>query len=304
LMSAALTLMVPYWQVDPTAAFSSAFSLKGAEWAKYAVSLGALSGMTTSLVGGMFALPRCVYAMAEDGLIFKTFATINGKTQVPVHAVVVFGSATAVIALLFDIETLVEFLSIGTLLAYSIVSACVIILRYRPEPLSIETEDVREDRAGRIRAWVPGQQYLAIPLPGSTVTHAVFAMIVGDVGISCILASGQLHTTGGYLLIAVSSFITATSFALICLHEQSTAPRDFKVPLVPFIPALSILVNVLLMLHLAPITWLRLIIWLGIGLAIYLLYGINHSREEETAGLGDLTKSVTYESMVSETSAP
>lgn len=39
---------------------------------------------------------------------------------------------TAVIALIFDIETLVEFLSIGTLLAYSIVSACVIILRYQP----------------------------------------------------------------------------------------------------------------------------------------------------------------------------
>lgn len=54
------------------------------------------------------------------------------SVQVPINAVLVFGSLTAVIALVFDIETLVEFLSIGTLLAYSIVSACVIILRYQP----------------------------------------------------------------------------------------------------------------------------------------------------------------------------
>lgn len=52
--------------------------------------------------------------------------------QVPLKAVIVFGAITSVIAFLFDIETLVEFLSIGTLLAYTIVSACVIILRYRP----------------------------------------------------------------------------------------------------------------------------------------------------------------------------
>uniref|UniRef100_A0A0M3I2G5 AA_permease domain-containing protein n=1 Tax=Ascaris lumbricoides TaxID=6252 RepID=A0A0M3I2G5_ASCLU len=50
LMSAALTLMVPFREVNPTAAFSDAFASRGAEWAKYLVSVGALSGMTTSLV--------------------------------------------------------------------------------------------------------------------------------------------------------------------------------------------------------------------------------------------------------------
>uniref|UniRef100_A0A914VEE8 Amino acid permease/ SLC12A domain-containing protein n=1 Tax=Plectus sambesii TaxID=2011161 RepID=A0A914VEE8_9BILA len=129
LMAAALTLMIPYWQVHPTAAFSDAFETRGALWAKYIVAIGALSGMTTSLVGSMFALPRCVYAMANDGLIFKSLAQIHPKTQVPTYAVLVFGAATAMIALMFDIETLVEFLSIGTLMAYTIVSGSVIILR-------------------------------------------------------------------------------------------------------------------------------------------------------------------------------
>jgi amino acid transporter len=49
--------------------------------------------------------------------------------QVPTVAVVIFGSLTSLIALLFDIATLVEFLSIGTLMAYTIVSAAVIIVR-------------------------------------------------------------------------------------------------------------------------------------------------------------------------------
>lgn len=48
------------------------------------------------------------------------------------NAVIFFGAITSVIAFIFDIEALVEFLSIGTLLAYTVVSACVIVLRYRP----------------------------------------------------------------------------------------------------------------------------------------------------------------------------
>ncbi|VDK17284.1 unnamed protein product [Anisakis simplex] len=257
LMSAALTLMVPFRQVNPTAAFSDAFASRGAEWAKYIVSIGAMSGMTTSLVGSMFALPRCVYAMAEDGLLYSTFSQISDKTQVPINAVVVFGAATSIIALLFDIETLVEFLSIGTLLAYTIVSACVIVLRYRYEP--------SEEGGGRIRKWVPFQSWLTIPQPGILVTWSVFMMIIGDVGMSIIFASGSLRYSYGIVCAMLFGLIAGLAFILICLHHQNNAQIDFKVPLVPLVPSVSILVNVLLMMHLAPVTWLRLIIWLLIG---------------------------------------
>lgn len=66
-------------------------------------------------------------------LLFSQLFSINSNLQVPTTAVIVFGALTAVIALLFNIETLVEFLSIGTLMAYTIVSASVVILRYRPD---------------------------------------------------------------------------------------------------------------------------------------------------------------------------
>lgn len=55
--------------------------------------------------------------------------------QVPVNSIVVFTVINAAMALVFDLEALVEFLSIGTLMAYSFVSACVIILRHQPAPI-------------------------------------------------------------------------------------------------------------------------------------------------------------------------
>ena len=65
-------------------------------------------------------------------MLFKIFARVHKKSQVPFIALVTSGLLSAVIALIFDIDALVEFMSIGTLMAYTIVSAAIIILRYRP----------------------------------------------------------------------------------------------------------------------------------------------------------------------------
>ncbi|VDL84996.1 unnamed protein product [Nippostrongylus brasiliensis] len=301
-MSASLTLMIPYYQVHPTAAFSDAFALKGATVAKIAVSVGALCGMTTSLVGGMFALPRCVFAMAEDGLLFQSLAAVNGKTQVPINAVLVFGSATAITALLFDIETLVEFLSIGTLLAYSIVSACVIILRYQPARYP---EDGSFDNGGKLRLTFPGSRFLEQLDPGQSIHYGVAVMIFGFAGLGLCLSSGHFQEMSGMVTAAFFGAVSLLSVVFIMLHHQNSTPLDFKVPLVPLIPALSLLVNVLMMLHLAPITWLRLAFWMTVGLSIYFAYGMRHSREETMPSSPDarFSKSSTYESVVSASTA-
>lgn len=89
--------------------------------------------MNTVLLCSLFSLPRIVYAMAEDGLFFSIFARVNPVTKVPVVAILVFGILMAILALTFDLEALVQFLSIGTLLAYSFVAASVIVLRFQPE---------------------------------------------------------------------------------------------------------------------------------------------------------------------------
>lgn len=133
LVALALTLMVPYKTINPDAALPAALGAVHAGWAKYAVAVGAVCGMTTTLLGSLFSLPRCLYAMSADGLLFGFLSDVNNKS-LPIANLVVSGFYSAIIALLFDLEKLVEFMSIGTLLAYSIVSAAVIILRYRPVP--------------------------------------------------------------------------------------------------------------------------------------------------------------------------
>ena len=82
LVSAALTLMIPYPFINPESALADAFGYHGVGWAKVVISVGALAGMTTTLMGALFALPRLVYAMAQDGLLFKCFARVNQRTQV------------------------------------------------------------------------------------------------------------------------------------------------------------------------------------------------------------------------------
>lgn len=68
---------------------------------------------------------------------------------------------------------------------------------------------------------------------------------------------------------------------MIDAHHQNTRGIIFKVPFVPYVPILSILCNIELMVHLSALTWLRFVIWLSIGMLVYFLYGIHHSKEGE-----------------------
>ena len=132
-VSTVVTLIVPFDQLDKLSPIPNAFVQRGFPFAKYIIGVGAICGLSSSLLGSQFPLPRIIYAMASDGLLFKCFASVNPRTEVPVVATVYPGILTAVVALLFDLNELVEMMSIGTLLAYTLVSLCVLILRYQPD---------------------------------------------------------------------------------------------------------------------------------------------------------------------------
>ena len=110
---------------------------------QYLVSAGAVAALLASMFGSMFPMPRIAYAMAKDGLIFRFFASMNSR-GVPACANFWLSLIAACCALYFSLEVLVEMMSIGTLLAYTLVDACVLILRYqhsreqRSQPAFIE----------------------------------------------------------------------------------------------------------------------------------------------------------------------
>ncbi|XP_076868294.1 putative cationic amino acid transporter [Brachyhypopomus gauderio] len=132
-VSVVLTLMVPYNQIDGDAPLMEMFAVHGFMVGKYIVSVGAIAGLTVSLLGSLFPMPRVIYAMSGDGLLFRFLSHVSPHTETPVVACMVSGSLAAMLALLVSLRDLIEMMSIGTLLAYTLVSVCVLLLRYQPE---------------------------------------------------------------------------------------------------------------------------------------------------------------------------
>ncbi|KAJ4939507.1 hypothetical protein JOQ06_028955 [Pogonophryne albipinna] len=132
-VSVILTLMVPYDEIDADAPLMEMFSVHGCMFAKYIVAVGSIAGLTVSLLGSLFPMPRIIYAMAGDGLLFKFLANVSPYTETPAVACVVSGFLAALLSLMVSLRDLIEMMSIGTLLAYTLVSLCVLLLRYQPE---------------------------------------------------------------------------------------------------------------------------------------------------------------------------
>ena len=129
LISLVLTMMLPYYAQDAEAPLPHVFEQIGWTVAKWIVSIGAMFGLCASLMGSMFPLPRVIYAMAHDGLLFEIVGRISPRFRTPMVGTLLAGFLTGGLAAIFNLDQLVSMLSIGTLLAYSIVAGCVLLLR-------------------------------------------------------------------------------------------------------------------------------------------------------------------------------
>jgi APA family basic amino acid/polyamine antiporter len=125
-----LTGMVRYDEIDINAPVSKAFGYVGLPWAQGLISVGALTGMTSVLLVMMLSQPRVLLAMARDGLLPSSFfAAVHPRYQTPWKSTIITGVVVATMGSLLPLRVLAELVNIGTLLAFVIVCAAVLIMR-------------------------------------------------------------------------------------------------------------------------------------------------------------------------------
>uniref|UniRef100_A0A8D0Q300 Cationic amino acid transporter C-terminal domain-containing protein n=1 Tax=Sus scrofa TaxID=9823 RepID=A0A8D0Q300_PIG len=289
-VSATLTLMVPYYQIHPNSPLPQAFLQVGWDPARYVVAVGTLCALTSSLLGAMFPMPRVIYAMAEDGLLFRGLARIHARTRTPIMATLASGTLAGVMALLFELTDLVDLMSIGTLLAYSLVSFSVLVLRYQPDQNFSKKKTKEETEMDPVVEESPLESALEAgtsrslkslldPISttptlksGQIVYGCAFLLVLLLTILSLLLAlwpsqvfSGDPgFTAGAVLLLLLIAGITV----IIWRQPQNPSPLHFRVPALPVLPVLSIFVNVYLMMQMSSVTWAQFGVWMVIGLAI------------------------------------
>ncbi len=196
LVSGLLTGIVPYSALNVAAPVAVGIDATGVRWGSVLVKLGAIAGLGSVMLVMLLGQSRVFYSMSRDGLLPEWAGKVHPKFRTPYISSITVGLFVAVFASVVPIGILGELVSIGTLLAFVIVCAGVLILRKR-----------RPD-----------------------------------------------------------------------LH------RPFKTPWVPMVPILGIIISFALMASLPLATWIRLFVWLAIGMAIYFGYGRYHSHVQRAAG--------------------
>ena len=197
LMALVMTGLVPFPQLDVAEpVFVALNSTPALNWLKVLSTVGAVAGLASVVLVMLMAQPRIFYAMSRDGLLPPIFGKVHPKYKTPWLATLITGGTAAILAGLFPIGLLGHLVSIGTLFAFVIVCAGILVLRYQSPELV----------------------------------------------------------------------------------------RPFRTPFVPFVPLGGILICGWLMYNLPIDTWLRLAVWMTIGVAIYFLYGRRHSKLGKAGG--------------------
>ena len=189
-VAAIATGVLPYTQLDVPDPIAKVADAAGLGWISSLIKLGAIAGLTSVILVQLLGQSRVFYSMSRDGLLPPFVNRIHPRFRTPWITSIVTGIAVAIPAAILPVRDAAKLVSIGTLLAFIIVSIGIIVLRVREPDL----------------------------------------------------------------------------------------PRPFRTPLVWFVAPAGALSAAYLMFYLDIETWIRLLVWLAIGLTIYFLYGRHHAR--------------------------
>ncbi len=129
-VAAVLTGMVPYLELNTPAPVAMALDrYPGLSWLAGWVKLGAIAGMTSTMLVMLLGQPRIFYAMSKDGLLPPVFAKVHPNFKTPSFSTVLTGVVAAAVAGMLPVTILGELVSIGTLMAFIVVCIGVLVLR-------------------------------------------------------------------------------------------------------------------------------------------------------------------------------
>ena len=130
-VSLIVTGMVPFYDLDPSAALASAFASVGMGWAAILIAAGAVAGLATVVLTMMTGGVRVAFAMSRDNLLPLGFAKVHPTHRTPQYITVAITVVVALLAALTPVGILEEMVNIGTLSAFALVSIAVLVLRYK-----------------------------------------------------------------------------------------------------------------------------------------------------------------------------
>ena len=133
-MSLVLTGIVPSSTLNNAAPVANAFAAIGLRWVMVAVSIAAVTGITSVLFANMLAGARIGFALSRDGLLPAWFSAVHPRFRTPYRATLLLGVVTAAAAGLFPLTVVAEVVNFGMLAAFAVICVAVIVLRRaRPE---------------------------------------------------------------------------------------------------------------------------------------------------------------------------
>lgn len=213
------------------------------------IAVSAVIAMASVLLVFQIGQPRIWYAMSQDGLLPPAFGRVHPRYRTPHVSTLLTGLAVAVPLFFSSLHTVVDMTSMGTLMAFAVVSGGVAYLHHKPIP----------GYAPRFRVpKVPGRW----PFLGMVAAGLLWSYYLNPHGLSDLLDFTKGGTYWKYrvllsVLIVAGYFIVRYNLSLL--------------------PMLGMLSAVYLIIELDVENWIRLAVWVGIGLILYFGYGYWHS---------------------------
>ncbi len=132
-----LTGIVNYKHLNVSAPIALAIDAAGdgLKWLKFPIKIGAIAGLSSVVLVMLMGQPRIFFSMSKDGLLPPAFSKVHPKFQTPYVPTILCGVIAAIVAGVLPIGILGELVSIGTLLAFVLVCAGILILRYKSPEL-------------------------------------------------------------------------------------------------------------------------------------------------------------------------